>query len=242
MNPTVDHPEFVAEPGEDERKVPTRLLLVEGDERPAVDASDEPQVMTFPHLLVRELIAFLALSLVLIVLSIFFDAPLAEIADPTRTPNPAKAPWYFLGLQELLHYYPPLVSGVVLPGMLIVALAVVPYMKINLERLPFAAEPSRTRVWIVWGVIAALTALFFFSGSAPVWPFIGTLWFIGIAMTLGAVSSSTGRAVSWLRSRSLPFWIFGWFLLAAIALTVIGVFFRGPGWSFTLPWRDGIYS
>jgi hypothetical protein len=234
-------PTFVAAPGEDARKNPVRLVLVEGDERPAVDVTDEPVVMTFPHLIVREAIAFLALSLGLVALALVADAPLESIADPTRTPNPAKAPWYFLGLQELLHYYPPLVSGVLLPTLLVVALVVVPYFRINLERPPVDVAHHRRTLPAIWIAIGALVVVFALTGSEPVWPFIGTLLAVGAAMTVGAASSSRGRVVSWLRARSLPFWIFVWFLLAATTLTVVGVFFRGPGWRFTLPWRDGIY-
>lgn len=230
---------FADEPGDDARKTPVRVLVVQGDERPAVDVDDEPVVMTFPHLIVRELIAFFALSIVLVLVSLVADAPLEEIADPTRTPNPAKAPWYFLGLQELLHYYPPLVSGVLLPTLLIVALVVIPYFDVNLMRAPFDLRGSRRRLGRVWTVVGGLCLLFFFTGSAPVWPFIGTLLLVGGVITLGAVSASP--RLQWIRSRSLPFWVFSWFLLAATVLTVIGVFFRGPGWSFTLPWRDGVY-
>jgi quinol---cytochrome c reductase cytochrome c subunit, bacillus type len=79
------------------------------------------------------------------------------------------------------------------------------------------------------------------NGSQPVWPFIGTLLVVGAGMSVGIASRSPRRVPSWLRARSVAFWIFAWFLLTATVLTVIGVFFRGPGWSFTLPWRDGIY-
>jgi hypothetical protein len=233
---------FLAGSGADARRDPVRLVVVvAGEERPAVDASDEPMVMTFPHLIAREAIAFLSLSLGLVVLSLVADAPLEGIANPTRTPNPAKAPWYFLGLQELLHYYPPLVSGVVLPGLLVVALVVVPYVRINLERPPLDLPHRRCMVPGIWGTVAALTALFYFTGSEPVWPIIGPLFVVAAAMTVGAASRSTAGWVSWLRARSLPFWIFAWFLLVAATLTTIGVFFRGPGWSFTLPWRDGVF-
>jgi len=230
---------FTVEKGADARAVPTRLLVVQGEERPAVDVSDEDMVMTFPHLVLREAIAFLALSLILVTLALVADAPLEELADPTRTPNPAKAPWYFLGLQELLHYYPPVVSGVLLPGILIVALAVIPYVRINLTRPPLPRD--RRTLGTAWAAIVALTVVFFFTGSQPVWPFIGTLWGVGAAMTAGAFGKSETGPGAWLRARSLPFWIFAWFLTAAVALTVIGVFFRGPGWSFTLPWRDGVF-
>jgi hypothetical protein len=231
--------DFHAEAGADVKKSQVRLLVVQGDERPAVDVSDDEMVMTFPHLILREAIAFLSLSLVLVTLSLLADAPLEELADPTRTPNPAKAPWYFLGLQELLHYYPPIVSGVLLPGLLIVALAVIPYMRINLERQPL--ERDRRSLAISWAVIAALVVIFFFTGSQPVWPFIGTLLVVGAAMTVGRFGRGQRGLIGWLRARSLPFWIFAWFLLAAVTLTVIGVFFRGPGWRFTLPWRDGVF-
>jgi hypothetical protein len=231
--------DFHAEAGADAKKTPVRLLVVQGGERPAVDVSDDEMVMTSPHLILREAIAFLSLSLVLVGLSLVADAPLEELADPTRTPNPAKAPWYFLGLQELLHYYPPIVSGVLLPGLLIIALVVIPYVRINLERPPL--ERDRRSLAISWAVIASLIAIFFFTGSQPVWPFIGTLLVIGAAMTAGLFGRSQRGVIGWLRARSLPFWIFAWFLLAAVTLTVIGVFFRGPGWRFTLPWRDGVF-
>jgi menaquinol-cytochrome c reductase cytochrome b/c subunit len=232
---------FSVAPGADARAAPVRVVVVQGDERPAVDATDEPMVMTMPHLIVRELIAFLALSLVLIVLALVANAPLEEIADPTRTPNPAKAPWYFLGLQELLHYYPPLVSGVVLPGLLLVALVIVPYMRVNLERVPLRRGHRPRTLLALWGTVVALSALSYFTGAQPVWPFIGTLGFVGAAMSVGIAVESTRRPIPWLRARSLAFWIFSWFLLTATVLTIIGVFFRGPGWAFTLPWRDGIY-
>jgi quinol-cytochrome oxidoreductase complex cytochrome b subunit len=232
---------FEVRPGEDARRGPVRVVVVQGDERPAVDATDEPMVMTVPHLVVRELIAFLALSLVLVGLALVADAPLEEIANPARTPNPAKAPWYFLGLQELLHYYPPVISGVLLPGLLIVALVVVPYMRVNLEREPLAPARRPQALVLLWVTLAVLMFVSFATGSQPVWPFIGTLLVVGVGMTVGIAGTSSGRVVSWLRARSLAFWIFSWFLLTATVLTIIGVFFRGPGWAFTLPWRDGIY-
>jgi hypothetical protein len=236
-----DEKSFVATPGTNATGTPVRLLVVQGEERPPVDVTDEPMVMTMPHLVVRELIALLALSLILIVLSLVANAPLEEIADATRTPNPAKAPWYFLGLQELLHYYPPLVSGVILPGLLVVALVVVPYFRINLERPPLPAA-NRLRVLLVlWSTVTVLSVLSYTTGAQPVWPFIGTLVVVGVAITIGEATRSQRRPLVWLRARSLAFWIFSWFLLTATVLTVIGVFFRGPGWAFTLPWREGIY-
>jgi len=96
--------------------------------RASVEARDpNDEVFAWPHLLYRELLVALGVIVVLHVVSLVFMAPLEEIADPTRTPNPAKAPWYFLGLQELVHYSA-LVGGVIVPTLIVFALFVVPYV------------------------------------------------------------------------------------------------------------------
>jgi hypothetical protein len=237
----VSHPSFVTDLDDDARRSPVRLVVVQGDQRPPVDAADEDLVMTFPHLLVRESIALFSISLFLVLLAIFFDAPLEEIANPEKTPNPAKAPWYFLGLQELLHYYPPIFSGVLIPGLVVIGLVVIPYFDVNLKREAFWRTYTRRKLQILWGGVAVLSAVFLFTGSHPVWPIVGPLWLVALAMTLPALWPRGGGLVGWLGDRSLAFWIFVWFLISATVLTVVGVAFRGPGWEFTLPWRDGIY-
>ncbi|MBI5510840.1 MAG: hypothetical protein HY903_18930 [Deltaproteobacteria bacterium] len=220
---------------------PRRLLVVQEEARPAVDVFEEDMVMTFPHLVVREAIALVALTLGLVVWSIFANAPLEEIANPLATPNPAKAPWYFLGLQELLHYYPPLVSGIILPGLTILALAVVPYFNVNLTRAPLWATDRRQKLVRLTAAIIAVAALFYVSGASPVWPIIGpTLAVGGLALLPGLIGGERG-VLGWLSTRSLAFWIFVWFVVVAVTLTMIGIFFRGPSWSLTLPWVDGVY-
>lgn len=91
----------------------------------------EDTVFTWPHLIYFELIPILGITVILVILSIFFDAPLEELASSDTTPNPMKAPWYFLGLQELLVYFDPWIAGVVLPGMIIVGLMLIPYIDPN---------------------------------------------------------------------------------------------------------------
>jgi hypothetical protein len=234
-------PKYILDADENARQAPVRLVVVQGERRPPVDASDEPQVMSMPHLFLREGIALVTLSLVLVLLAIFVDAPLEEIANPQKTPNPAKAPWYFLGLQELLHYYPPIFSGVLLPGLVILALVVIPYFNVNVRREALWATDVRKKLLYLWLSVAALSAVFLFTGAHPVWPMVIPLWTVAVVMTLPALHAQPSGAVLWLRERSLAFWIFLWFLLASTALTVIGVLFRGPGWQFTLPWRDGVF-
>ncbi|MCE9624957.1 MAG: cytochrome C [Deltaproteobacteria bacterium] len=103
------------------------------------DASEIPEVIdpktdkvhTWPHLVRAEFICGLLIFMGLFVWSLLLDAPLEEPADPTKTPNPSKAPWYFLGLQEILVYFDPWMAGVVLPSLIIVGLMVIPYIDIN---------------------------------------------------------------------------------------------------------------
>ena len=89
------------------------------------------RVFVWPDLVYSELICLVVLTVVLILWSVALPAPLEEPASPSRTPNPSKAPWYFLGLQELLIYYDPWIAGVLVPGFIIVGLMAVPYLDRN---------------------------------------------------------------------------------------------------------------
>src|ERR1019366_7756770 len=113
------------------RKTPVRVAFVTGRTSPQVKARDDNYVMTFPEGLFRGAVAIEVLALALVLLALLWDAPLEELANPLQTPNPAKAPWYFLGLQELLHYFPPVVAGVLIPAVVILALIAIPYFHIN---------------------------------------------------------------------------------------------------------------
>jgi len=89
------------------------------------------KVWAWPNLVYTELFAGIACTVFLIVWAIFFKAPLEEPANPTWAPNPAKAPWYFLGLQEMLVYFDPWMAGVVLPGIIVVGLILLPFIDTN---------------------------------------------------------------------------------------------------------------
>ncbi|MEY4634099.1 MAG: hypothetical protein RLZ18_1471 [Actinomycetota bacterium] len=137
------------------------------------------KVHTWPHLLAVEFVAGLAVTAFLFLFSWFVNAPLLNAADFNKTPNPSKAPWYFLGLQELLTMFHPMIAGVTLPGMGLVALVLAPYLDRN------ASNKPEDRKFMV-----SMMTLF------------------------------------------LMFWA---------VLVIIGSFFRGPGFNFTFPWRDGIF-
>lgn len=89
------------------------------------------RVHVWPHLVRTELLVAICALIVLTVWSILVDAPLEDPANPNRTPNPSKAPWYFLGLQEMLVYFDPWIAGVVLPSLIILGLMAIPYIDIN---------------------------------------------------------------------------------------------------------------
>ena len=89
------------------------------------------KVHSWPHLVRNEFLCGLIIVIILVVWSIVLNAPLEEPANPTKTPNPSKAPWYFLGLQEMLVYFDPWIAGVVLPTFIIIGLMIIPYVDIN---------------------------------------------------------------------------------------------------------------
>ena len=155
------------------------LTVVKSGSIQDVKASPVDKVHTWPHLLAVEFVAALACLAFLTLFSVFVNAPLLELANINKTPNPSKAPWYFLGLQELLTMFHPMVAGVTIPGIGLVALILAPYTDRNPSNKP---EDRKFAISI---------------------------------MTV-----------------HLMFWA---------VLVIIGTFFRGPGFNFTLPWRDGLF-
>jgi hypothetical protein len=230
--------EFVAAFDSDSRKTPLRVAFVTRRKSPHVKIQDDDYVMTFPEALFRGVVAVEVLALALVLLALFWNAPLEELADAMQTPNPAKAPWYFLGLQELLHYFPPVVAGVLIPTLVVIALIVIPYFKINVE-----AEGvwTRNRAWRLRMVAAVVAAFAVFLVVFDVYAvLIPTLLVAGLMFFSAGSPKTPGRLHRWLASKPLSFWIMSWFLLQAVVLTLIGTFFRGPGWSFVMPWSGQI--
>lgn len=216
--------------------VPRRVALVRPDLRPEVRTTEEKYVMTFPHLILREVILFQIVVVGLALAAILIDAPLQGIANPLETPNPAKAPWYFLGLQELLHYFPPIVAGVLMPALVVVALVVIPYAGINLSAGPLWTGKGRGLALALFSAVGALAVLF---GAFGCWPIVVPTLATAAAM-FAARGGETGAPIRrTLAKVTLPEWIMTWFVLIASLLTIIGTFFRGPGWSFVWPWSPG---
>ncbi|MEO8462844.1 MAG: hypothetical protein ABI555_06505 [Chloroflexota bacterium] len=156
---------------------PYRLLaMVKQDAVVRVQKEPDDTVMTWPHLLSIEFLAAVVMSIFLLLMGLFINAPLEELANGNVTPAVAKAPWYFLGLQELLAYFHPSVAGVLVPTFAIVGTMLIPFVD---RRNIHTTRPSERK-----------TAVVLFS------------LFLGLALTL----------------------------------TFLGIFFRGPGYSFVIPY------
>ena len=155
------------------------LTVVKSGSIQDVKAVPQDKVHTWPHLLVVEFVACLFVLAFILIFSVFVNAPLLELANFNETPNPSKAPWYFLGLQELLTMFHPQVAGVTIPGMGMFLLILAPYI----DRNP-SMKPEDRKF---------------------------------------AISLQTVHLMYWA------------------VLTMIGSFFRGPGFNFIFPWNDGLF-
>ena len=139
------------------------LTVVKSGSIQDVKATPQDKVHVWPHLLVVEFVAALACTAFTLVFSIFVNAPLLELANFNQTPNPSKAPWYFLGLQELLKWFHPMVAGVLLPGMALVGLILAPYTDRNPSNKPedrkFAI--SLFTVFLMYWAVLVMIGTFF---------------------------------------------------------------------------------
>ena len=162
--------------------VRTQRLLTVVKARAIQDVKPEPQdkVNTWPHLMLVEFGALLAITALLVIMAVVIHSPLLDPANFNATPNPSKAPWYFLGLQELLSYFDPQIAGVTVPTIVgIIGFMMIPFV----DRNPSTRPSDRKFAILLYSI--------FISGAAT--------------------------------------------------LTIIGVLFRGRGFNFSYPWRDGIF-
>jgi len=155
------------------------LVPPEGIQR--VEREQGDRVNVWPHLLIEEFVAMLIVTVGLVIFSTFVNAPLRELANPNLTPNPSKAPWYFLGLQELLRYFHPMVAGVLFaPTIVLLALAVVPFVDRNPSTKPGDRKLAMTMFTMLMMFGATLTIIgSFFRGTGYnwVWPWAQGVFF-----------------------------------------------------------------
>jgi menaquinol-cytochrome c reductase cytochrome b/c subunit len=155
------------------------LVPPEGIQR--VEREQGDRINVWPHLLIEEFISLLVVSAGLVIFSTFVNAPLREVANPNLTPNPSKAPWYFLGLQELLRYFHPLVAGVTIPFIIILTgLAAAPFIDRNPSTKPGDRKLAITLFTMMFMFGATLTIIgSFFRGTGYnwVWPWAQGVFF-----------------------------------------------------------------
>ncbi|GAB4364850.1 MAG: hypothetical protein Kow00128_06900 [Deltaproteobacteria bacterium] len=152
------------ESGEENLKSYGLMNLVEG-KTPQVGHDPDKMVTAWPNLLMWEVNLFLLVTIFIMGMSILFNAPLEEMANSAVTPNPAKAPWYFVGLQELLSWGNPIWGGIVVPGLTVLALLAVPYLDRSREGTGEWFHPSRRRAMAVYTAIAVAAIVLILVGE-----------------------------------------------------------------------------
>ena len=134
-------------------------------------AEEQGLVMTWPHLIVRHAVVAIATLLVVLVIALLADAPLREIANPTNTPNPEKAPWYFAAVQELLSWFHPMVAGVLFPTAILIGLVALPYIDRN-RRLGQGLRRVAVAAFTVWLVLWVVLTMIGFAFRGPNWDWV----------------------------------------------------------------------
>jgi hypothetical protein len=156
------------------------LTVVKSGSIQDVKASPVDKVHTWPHLLAVEFVAALACTAFTFIFSVFVNAPLLQLANSNQTPNPSKAPWYFLGLQELLTMFHPMVAGVTIPGVGLIFLILTPYVDHNPSIKPEDRKFATSLMTIhlmFWAVLVLIGSFFRGPGFNFVLPWVDGLFF-----------------------------------------------------------------
>ena len=205
-------------------------------------------VPSIPNLMLRELVVALLLIAFVLMISVSFDAPLDNKANPGLSPNPTKAPWYFMGFQEILLHFHPLIALFVIPVCILCGLVMIPYARYPSDTagIWFASGKGRhmTLTATVAALIAAPTAILLdeyvldFSGWLPnVTPLVSS-GLIPLAIVLAGFWGFfffVKRRYAPNRNETIQM-VFVFFVVIFIILTITGVWFRGPGMKLTWPW------
>ena len=213
------------------------------------EAPKPERVTTIPHLVNREMIFAIGWIAALLLFSMLVPAPLEGIANPALSPNPAKAPWYFMGLQELLLHFHPLVGAIVLPSLAILGIFLLPFFDINLNSVGvyFRSQRGRSLTLLAIGMALVATPIWVLLDEyvlnwntwLPTWDMLISNGLIPLAVVLlpliylNDFIHKTFHADTEERVLFIAAFLF----TAFIVLTIIGIFFRGPGMSLYLPWN-----
>ncbi len=221
--------------------------LVRG-ETPMVDKGPEDTVFSFPILLLWEIILLLGMTLVIFLFSLFKQAPLDEIANPMLTTDPAKAPWYFVGLQELLEHMHPMLAGIIVPTILVVFLLVLPYIdhsKSNVGVWFTSSRGKRITAWTALYTLIVMPAYIVLDNIftlrelmrefAPIWVAQGLLPGLILFLLVCLPVLVLWRLNA--NRREIMLALFTVMIVSAFVFTISGFLFRGPGFKLFLPWE-----
>lgn len=217
------------------------------DESPMVGKGPDNTIFSFPIVLLWETIILLGVTLSIFLFSLLKQAPLEEIANPLITTDPAKAPWYFIGLQELLEHMHPTLAGVVIPAILVVFLFALPYIdhsKANVGVWFSTARGKRIALWTTIYTALVMPAYIILDntftlrellrGVVPDWVAQGIVpaSIIAVLVALPVLLLMRKKA----STREVMIALFTVMFVSAIIFTVSGFLFRGPGFKLFLPW------
>lgn len=218
------------------------LMAIVPGRSPYTDKNVDETVPAWPYLLRAELMVFMVTMLILVALGLFFDAPLRELANPNVPENPAKAPWYFLGLQEIVSYSA-FMGGIVMPIVTLIGLGLIPYLDREPEPAGVWFSGKRGRRIALWSVLfGSVTAIL--SVAVPVrfgwlrnwYPDISQLWIIAINPgSLLTIAYAVWSILVVKRTQSTRLGaiaLFTCFLAGFVILTYVGTYLRGPNWDF----------
>lgn len=228
-------------------KTYTLVELMRG-ESPMVGKGPEDTVFSFPIVLLWEIVLTLGVGLAILLFSLVKQAPLEEIANPLITTDPAKAPWYFVGLQELLEHMHPTLAGVIIPTILVLFLVALPYIdhsRVSVGVWFSSARGKRIVGWTTLYTLVVMPAYILLDNrfslrellrdAMPQWVAQGLL-----PATIIAVLVALPALVVWrLRGdvREMMLVLFTVMFVSAVVFTVSGFLFRGPGFKLYLPWQ-----
>lgn len=215
-----------------------------------VDKGPDDTVFAFPVVAILELLLALGATAVLLLFSLLKNAPLEELANPIITTDPAKAPWYFMGLQEMLEHMHPLLSGVIVPALAVLFLVAIPDLDHDRTGAgKWFTSPRGKRIvgWTALYALLVMPAFVLLSTTFPprellrdVLPPLMTQSVIpGVIMAvlvllpvLALWRSRPGR----MNTRELMLVLFTMLLVSGVVLTLVGFLFRGPGFELYWPW------
>jgi len=214
---------------------------------PQADQGPEDTEFSFPLVMLWELVLLLGTAFLLFIFSLIKQAPLDEIANPMVTTNPAKAPWYFVGLQELLEHMHPTLAGIIIPTILVLFLLALPYLDSRREGKGkwFGTDRGRRIVgWTALYTVLIMPAYIVLDNAyslrellrdvVPQWVAQGLLpaVILGFLVLLPVL-------ILWLKGsnrREFLLALFTVFIVSAVVFTITGFLFRGPGFNLYWPW------